>query len=64
MAGEAVMYRERAEQERTAAAATNLPQRREQHLRSAEAWEAMAQKLDTTAEHALVNARAKAQQRL
>ena len=55
------MYRARAQTEREAAGATNLPQRREQHLRSAEAWESMAQKLDTVAEHAIVNARAKAE---
>lgn len=47
--------------EREAAAATSLPQRRALHLRSAEAWEAMAQKLNTVAAHAVVNAAAKAE---
>ena len=63
MAGEAAMYRERARAERTAAEATNLPNRREQHLRSAEAWEGMAQKLDHVAQQAIANAQAKAQER-
>ena len=61
MAGEAAMYRERAQAEREAAAATSLPLRREQHLRSAEAWESMAAKLDSVAQHAAVNAKAKAE---
>jgi hypothetical protein len=60
MSLESDVYRKRAEAERAAAEATNLPNRREQHLRSAEAWEAMAQKIEFTAEKALVNAAARA----
>ena len=60
MTSESLIYRKRADAERLAAEATNLPQRREQHLRSAEAWDSMAQKLEFTAERALTNARAKA----
>ena len=61
MTAESVTYRQRAQAERAAAYATDLPLRREQHLRSAEAWDAMAQKIELTAEKALVNAKAKAQ---
>ena len=43
--------------------ATSLPQRREQHERSALAWDGMAQKLEYTAATALVNAKAKADAR-
>ncbi len=60
MSGEAILYRQRADAERKGAEATSLPQRREQHMRSADAWEGMAQKLDVVAEHALTNAKAKA----
>lgn len=51
------IYRKRAEAERVAAAATNLPNHREQLLRSAEAWERIAQKIEFTAEKAKVNSK-------
>jgi hypothetical protein len=55
-------YRANAEADRAAAAATNLPQRREQLLCSAEAWDARADKIAFTAEKAAVTAKAKEDQ--
>lgn len=46
--------------QRTAAANTNLRNRREMHERSAATWEAMARSAADTAERATVNATAKA----
>jgi hypothetical protein len=54
-------YRAHAAAERTAAANTNLPNRRAMFERSAMTWEAMAQSAEATAERALVNEFAKAQ---
>ena len=62
MTAESDTYRLRAQAEREAAAASPLPLRKDQHLRSAEAWDGMAEKIEFTAEKALVNARAKMQQ--
>ena len=48
--------------ERKAAAATNLPNRRAMHERSAATWETMARSVADTRERAVVNAIAKSAQ--
>ena len=53
-------YRALADAQRTAAAGTRLPSRREMHERSAMAWEAKAIAAEDTATKASVNAIAKA----
>ena len=53
-------YRALAEAQRTAAAGTRLPSRRDMHERSAMAWEEKARAAEDTATKASVNAIAKA----
>ena len=55
------IYSANAAAQRTAAQATQLANRREMHLRSAEAWDAMAAAVRDTAKRALVNEAAKAE---
>lgn len=54
------IYSANAEAQRKAAAGTDLANRRDMHLRSAETWEAMAVAVRDTADRALVNEAAKA----
>jgi hypothetical protein len=56
---QSTLLRERAAVERAAAAASNLPMRREMHIRAAEVWETMAAQIEVTAERSVVNATAK-----
>ncbi len=53
-------YRANAEAQRIAAEKTNLPSRREMHLRSAHTWETMARSAEDTMGRAAVNLAAKA----
>jgi hypothetical protein len=55
------MYRANAAAQRAAAAATNLPNRREMHERSAQSWDAMADSAEDTLRRTGVNEAAKAQ---
>ena len=55
----AQIYRINAAAQRAAAAATNLPNRREMHERSAMAWDTMAEAVEDTVAKAAVNAAAK-----
>lgn len=57
-------YRSRAAAERAAADTTRLPHARERHLRAAEVWEAMADKLDHVAGAKARNQAARREQRL
>ena len=54
------IYRANAAAQRDAAQKTPLPNRREMHVRSAMAWEAMAEGAEDTVAKAAVNAAAKA----
>jgi hypothetical protein len=56
-------YRQNAANERAAASGQKLTNRQEMHERAALVWDDMAQRLEDTAQLAVVNAVAKAQRR-
>ena len=59
----ATVFRANANRQRAAASEETLGNRREQHDRSAMAWDEMAQALEDTAQLATVNAAAKAEKK-